>query len=98
MSATSTMTVDEFRAAARAWMARLLVEVGTWADPAADIAAMANLLDLRRRRRRARELTRAITTAETADVADPLTALSRVGRLIPDQTAPNQHPTEDLRP
>jgi DNA primase len=82
----------------RAWMARLLVEEATWTDPAADIAAMASLLELRRRRRQARELARAIATAETKDVKDLQTALSRVGRLIPDMTAPNPHPTEDLRP
>jgi hypothetical protein len=79
-------------------MARLLVEEANWTDPAADIAAMASLLELRRRRRRARELARAIATAETKDVKDLQTALSRVGRLIPDMTAPNPHPTEDLRP
>jgi hypothetical protein len=83
---------------ARAWMARLLVEEASWPDPAADIAAMASLLELRRRRRRARELARAIATAETKDVKDLQAALSRVGRLIPDMTAPNPNPTEDLRP
>jgi hypothetical protein len=65
------------------------------------IEDMRRRLELRRSRRRARELAQAVAQAEAdgrSDVAELQIGLQRVGRLIPDTTAPKSEPTEDVRP
>jgi DNA primase len=85
----------------RALLSRLLVEEGGWSEPLpAVIEDLRRRLELRRNRRRARELTQAIAQAQAEgrpEVADLQVALQRVGRLIPDMTAPKSQSTEDVR-
>ncbi|HEV8672901.1 MAG TPA: DNA primase [Methylomirabilota bacterium] len=86
----------------RALLSRLLVEERGWPEPlSALIEDMRRRLELRRSRRRARELAQAVAQAEAdgrSDVAELQIGLQRVGRLIPDTTAPKSEPTEDVRP
>jgi hypothetical protein len=62
---------------------------------------MQRRLDFFGSRRRARELAQAVHQAQAQgnpEVSDLQVALQRVGKLIPDMTAPKSHPPEDRRP
>jgi DNA primase len=87
--------------AERALLSQLLLEDEGWEDPASALTDdMRRRLELRRSRRRARELRQAIAQAEAdgrSDLPDLQVALQKVGRLIPDLTAPKTDGTEDVR-
>jgi len=85
----------------RALLSQLLLEEPSWEDTSGLILDMQRRLDFLGSRRRARELTQAVHLAQAQgnpEVADLQVALQRVGKLIPDMTAPKSHPPEDRRP
>ncbi len=89
--------------ASRSLLAGLLMEDRTATAPLpALVEDLRRRLELRRNRRRARELALAVARAEAdgrPDLGDLQAALKRLGRLIPDMTAPPKpQPTEDARP
>jgi DNA primase len=85
----------------RALLSQLLLEEPSWEDAGGLILDMQRRLDFFSSRRRARELTQAVHQAQAQgnpEVSDLQVALQRVGKLIPDMTAPKSHPPEDRRP